>query len=42
MTTAPLSLAQQASKANDSVSQFSNDPNSSQIVTHDIDNFWRA
>ena len=42
ITIVSLSLARQASKTNDSSSQFSNDPNSLQIVTHDIDNFWRA
>jgi hypothetical protein len=42
MSIAPLSSARQELKANDSASQFSKDPDSAQIVTRDIDNFWRA
>jgi Predicted Zn-dependent protease (DUF2268) len=39
---ASLSLPSSAQEASRSDAQFSNDPNSAQIVTRDIDNFWRA
>lgn len=38
----PLSSAQREPNTNGSASPFSNDPDSAQIVTRDIDNFWRA